>query len=595
MSGAPEVILDSFASRDNRSWRFSGPVETITAATPEDVIPALERVESRVAEGFHAAGFVSYEAASGLKKTLATRPQGDFPLLWFGIFRERLAVPEPSLRDLGNSEEYIVSDPQFSISGNDYCAAVDRIREYIAAGDTYQVNFTMKQRFRFRGEELSFYRDLCRSQRAPYCAFIDLGRYRVLSASPELFFRLREGILTTRPMKGTAKRGRWPGEDSEIVRNFRTDPKEQAENLMIVDLLRNDMGIVSETGSVGVTSLFDVETLESVHQMTSTITSRLRPETGVAELFQALFPCGSVTGAPKRRTMEIIAELEDSPRNIYTGCIGYISPGREAVFSVAIRTVLIDREKGTGELGLGSGITWDSKPRNEYEECLAKGRFALMRIPEFRLLESLLYEEGAGYFLMERHLDRLNGSAGYFGFELNISEVREALEKYSLSLKGSHKVRLLLCREGSFDIESEPVSEKLVNETVTVAFAESRVDSANVFLYHKTENRSFYNAELARRPDCTEVIFLNERGEVTEGANSNVVARINGSLLTPPLDSGLLPGTFREELIETGIIIERVVTGPELAGAEEIFLINSVRKWRKACLAGSQEMEIINP
>lgn len=585
MSETPEVILDSFASRDNRSWRFSGPVETVSAATPADVIPALEKVESRIAEGFHAAGFVSYEAASGLKTTFATRPRGDFPLLWFGIFRERHASAETSMPGAGVSEEYIISDPQFSLSENDYCLAVDRIREYIAAGDTYQVNFTMKQRFRFRGDEMSFYRDLCRSQRAPYCAFINLGRYRILSASPELFFRLREDTLTTRPMKGTARRGRWPGEDSEIVGKFRTDPKEQAENLMIVDLLRNDMGIVSETGSVGVTSLFDVETLESVHQMTSTITSRLRPETGLIELFQALFPCGSVTGAPKRRTMEIIAELEDSPRNIYTGCIGYLSPGREAVFSVAIRTVLIDSEKGTGELGLGSGITWDSKPRNEYEECLVKGRFALMRVPEFRLLESLLYEEENGYFLLDRHLRRLAASAAYFGFALNIFQVRDALEKHSRSLKGSHKVRLLLCREGSFEVESEPVPEKVPNETVTAALAGSRVDSSNIFLYHKTDNRSFYNRELAGRPDCIEIIFLNERGQVTEGANSNIVARIGGELYTPPLDSGLLPGTFREELIETGIITERTITGPELDEAEEVFLINSVRKWRKVRLA----------
>jgi para-aminobenzoate synthetase/4-amino-4-deoxychorismate lyase len=585
VSGMPEVILDSFASRDNNSWRFSGLEETISAATPAEIVPALERVEHCVAEGFHAAGFVSYEAASGLSGTHATRPPDDFPLIRFGIFRERHAAPEPSTANGSDGEEYVISDPEFSLSEDAYGAAVERIREYIAAGDTYQVNFTMRQRFRFRGDEKSFYHDLCRSQRAPYCAFIDLGRHCVLSASPELFFRMKDGIITTRPMKGTAKRGRWPGEDSQIVRNFRTDAKEQAENLMIVDLLRNDMGIVSETGSVGVTSLFEVETLETIHQMTSTITSRLRPETRMVELFRALFPCGSITGAPKRRTMEIIAELEDSPRNIYTGCIGYISPGPEAVFSVAIRTVVIDREKGTGELGLGSGITWDSRPRAEYDECLAKGRFALAKVPDFRLLESLLFDQDAGYFLLERHMNRLAGSAGYFGFAVDISDIREALEQHSLPLTGSHKVRLLLSRNGSFTIQSEPVYGKPANGTVAVAFAGTPVDSANVFLYHKTDNRSLYTAELAKRPDCADVVFLNERGEVTEGANNNIVVRIGGELFTPPLDSGLLPGTFREELIETGLVRERVITGAELAEAEEIFLINSVRKWLKARLA----------
>ena len=584
VNGLPEVILDSFATRDGKSWRFSGLEETIAAATPADVVPALEKVESRVSEGFHAAGFVSYEAAPGLNGTLATRSPGDFPLLWFGIFRERLAAPEPLTAENEAGGEYVISGHEFSLSGDAYASAVERIREYIAAGDTYQVNFTMRQRFRFRGREKSFYRDLCRSQRAPYCAFIDLGRHCVLSASPELFFRLKNGIITARPMKGTAKRGRWPAEDSRVVRNFVTDAKEQAENLMIVDLLRNDMGVVSETGSVEVASLFDVETLETVHQMTSTITSRLRPETGLVTLFRALFPCGSVTGAPKRRTMEIIAELEDSPRNIYTGCIGYISPGPEAVFSVAIRTAVIDREEETGELGLGSGVTWDSRPRAEYDECLAKGRFALARVPEFRLIESLLFEDNAGYFLLERHLARLAGSAEYFGFKADISAIRKSLAEFSLSLAGPHKVRFLLSRNGSFTVESEPIPAKPAIGEVKVAFAGTRIDSADVFLYHKTDNRSLYAAELAKRPECADVVFLNERGEVTEGASNNIVARIGGRLFTPPLDSGLLPGTFREELIEKGIIGEKVITAAELEKAEEIFLINAVRKWRKAWL-----------
>ena len=235
---------------------------------------------------------------------------------------------------------------------------------------------------------------------------------------------------------------------------------------------------------------------------------------------------------------------------------------------MAIRTVLIDREKGTGELGLGGGITWDSKPRSEYEECLAKGRFALMRVPEFRLLESLLFDDAHGYFLMDRHLNRLSTSAAFFGFALDPAEVREALVNHSLPLKGLHKVRLLLSRNGFFTVESERIQETSANQTVAVAFAGSRVDSANVFLFHKTDNRSFYHAELAKRPDCEEVVFLNERGHVTEGANSNIVVRIGGQLCTPPLDSGLLPGTFRQELIETGIITERVITGPELEGAE---------------------------
>jgi para-aminobenzoate synthetase/4-amino-4-deoxychorismate lyase len=585
LSGGPEVILESFVAGEGRSWAFSGLVEEITAFTAAEVIPALHRVESCVGNGCHAAGFVSYEAATGLNNNLTTRLQRAFPLLWFGIFRKRLAVPNSLSAAPADDPGYAIADIELSMSPEDYCAAVDRVREYIASGDTYQVNFTLRQRFGFSGNEKSFYRDLCRSQRAPYCAFLDLDSRCILSASPELFFSIRDGMLTTRPMKGTAKRGRWTGEDSEIIQKFRADEKERAENLMIVDLLRNDMGMVSETGSVQVASLFDVETLETVHQMTSTISSRLIPGTGAVDLFRALFPCGSVTGAPKRRTMEIIAELEDSPRNLYTGCIGYFSPGAEAAFSVAIRTIVIDRDREAAEMGLGSGITWDSDPRSEYEECLTKGRFARIKVPEFKLLESILFEEDAGWLLLERHLRRLSRSADYFGFALELSGVRDSLHAHALSLRGSNKVRLLLSRDGSISITSEAIPDASSEmAAVKIAFAETPVDSENMFLYHKTDNRAFYTAALAARPDCADVIFFNERGEVTEGANNNIVARIDGELVTPPIDSGLLPGTFREELLDNGMIRERKIAREELARADEIYLINSVRKWRKAVI-----------
>lgn len=582
MNRGAEVIMDSFAAGGNNSWRFSGLEEVITAMRPAEFVTALLRVESSVARGYHAAGFVSYEAAAACNSALVTRSDGTFPLLWFGIFRERMANRDSFPPHSEKHPGYEISDGEFSLSQPDYCKSIERIKEYIAAGDTYQVNFTLRHRFRFSGSEKSFYIDLCRSQRAPYCTYLDAGRYCILSTSPELFFRMRDGILTTRPMKGTAKRGRWPAEDSQIIQKLRTDEKERAENLMIVDLLRNDMGMISETGSVQVTSLFDVETLETVHQMTSTISSRLRPGTGITELFQALFPCGSVTGAPKRRTMEIIAELEDSPRGIYTGCIGYLSPGPEAVFSVAIRTVVIDRENGTGELGLGSGITWDSLPAGEYEECRAKGRFVRVRVPEFRLLESILFEEKTGYFLLDRHIQRLSRSSDYFGFSPDMPRILGELHDHSLSLHGSHKVRLLLSRDGFFSITSEPIPDSAADKEAIVGFAEMRVDSADTFLFHKTDNRAMYSEELAKRADCTDVIFLNEREEVTEGANNNIVVRINGEFYTPPLYCGLLPGTFREELIDSGIIRERTITRSELERAEEIYLINSVRRWRKA-------------
>jgi para-aminobenzoate synthetase / 4-amino-4-deoxychorismate lyase len=586
MNGIPRVILQSYAAGESHAFRFSGLIEQITAETMTEVIPALRKVEDCVARGYHAAGFLSYEAAAAFDSTLITRPPGEFPLLWFGIFAERraAAATSPVKDDTASGPEYVISNWSTSVNRAGYDAVIDRIKEYIAAGDTYQVNYTLRQRFNFTGNVQACYLELCRSQRASYCAFLDLDRYGILSTSPELFFRLKDGLLTTRPMKGTAKRGRWTEEDAELMAAFKQNVKERAENLMIVDLLRNDMGRVSETGSVQVASLFDVERLETVQQMTSTITSRVKADTGIVELFRALFPCGSITGAPKKRTMEIIAELEDSPRGLYTGCIGYLSPGGEALFSVAIRTLVIDKQTGNGELGLGSGITWDSVAGSEYEECLAKGRFVLTPVPEFKLLESLLFEEATGFYLLERHLQRLSRSVAYFGFELDPDYLRKELEQLAAVLQGSHKVRILLARHGSFSITSEPIIEKEEHTAPVVALAEVRVNTANPFLYHKTDNRAVYASELAKRPDCVDVIFINERNEVAEGANNNIVVRINGGLFTPPRESGLLPGTFREELLANGEIRERIITRKELERATDVYLINSVRKWRKVRL-----------
>jgi para-aminobenzoate synthetase / 4-amino-4-deoxychorismate lyase len=282
--------------------------------------------------------------------------------------------------------------------------------------------------------------------------------------------------------------------------------------------------------------------------------------------------------------MEIAAELEDSPRGVYTGCIGYISPGPEAVFSVAIRTILIDRERGTGEMGIGSGITWDSRPDAEYAECLAKGSFAQAGRPEFQLVETMLSQEGSGYFLLNRHLQRLKHSAVYFGFVFNPGPIVDALARRAAPLAGTHKVRLLLDRDGTFAIATAPFPPAPEETVCAVAFAGRQVDSADPFLYHKTTHRPLYREELDLRPDCADVIFLNERGEVTEGTNSNVVARTEGTLVTPPLSSGLLAGVFREELLEQNEIVERVIMRKDLERAEEVWLINSVRKWRRARL-----------
>jgi para-aminobenzoate synthetase/4-amino-4-deoxychorismate lyase len=366
----PLALFESY--NGGRSFYFADCVEEISATKHEQIVPALRRVEAAVQTGLHAAGFLSYEAAPAFEPNLRVKDATEFPLLWFGLFKERREIVAGKFFRNGKLE---LSDWESSIGETGYCQAVEQIRKHIAAGDTYQVNFTFRLRAHFRGDDLALYHRLCRSQRAGYCAYIDLGRYRLLSASPELFFKWHNRNLTTRPMKGTRPRGRTTAEDRRYAEELQISAKERAENLMIVDLLRNDMGRISEFGSVQVPKLFEVERYETVLQMTSTITSRLLPQAGLVEILQALFPSGSVTGAPKIRTMKILDGLEDSPRQIYTGCIGFVSPGPEAVFNVAIRTLLLDTQTGVAELGVGSGITYDSSAESEYRECLLKAQF----------------------------------------------------------------------------------------------------------------------------------------------------------------------------------------------------------------------------
>lgn len=587
MISAGEMLFESLRGPNPSSLKFSRQLGEISARSPDEVLPALRKIEAAVAAGQHAAGFMSYEAATGIDPDLTTRPAGDLPLLWFGIFAKRTRLPPP---EKGETDCYDARDWNPALSAESYRGAVSAVRRYIAAGDCYQVNFTMPLHFRFTGSPFGFYRDLTYSQRTGYSAYLELGGYSILSVSPELFFSLDRGMLTVRPMKGTAPRGRWTEEDELFARRLRESDKERAENLMIVDLLRNDLGRVSRNGSVAVKSLFDVEPFETVHQMTSTITSQMNPGTGLTELLGALYPCGSVTGAPKKRSMEIIAELENSPRGLYTGCIGYLSPGmEEAVFSVAIRSLVIDRDSGCGVLGVGSGITWDSDADAEYDECLAKGLFAKKLRPEFTLIESLLYEEGTGYFLLDSHLERLERSARYFGFVLERDNLQRSLAEESGSLKGGCKVRLELSRDGSYFIEALPLNEGHFRDTGNICLAVKTVDSTDPFLYHKTSNRDLYRWETGTRPNCVDVIFRNERDEITEGANSNIVIRQGKEMLTPSMECGLLPGTFRQFLLDSGEIRETRITLRDLESADEVYLINSVRKWRRVHLLGGED------
>jgi len=577
----PLIFLDSSSEKDfGHSWRFRGYVETIQAFEHGEILPSLARIEKASAAGLHAVGFIAYEAAPGLNSALPSAPPLDgLPLLWFAIFRERHAADAA-----GAAAEW--PDPprlEPDSSTQNYLQNVERIKEYIACGDAYQVNYTFTMNGTFSGEPLSLYRSISKGQSASFNAFIDCGRFCIISASPELFFSLKGGIIRTRPMKGTTRRGRWLEEDAVQIAALRGSAKERAENLMIVDLLRSDLGMIAKTGSVKVESLFDVETYPTLHQLTSTIAAAVRDDVGLAGIFRALFPCGSVTGAPKRRSMEIIGELEARPRGVYCGAVGYVTPGGEALFSVAIRTLLYDKEQQTLSLGIGSGITTDSEAAQEYQECLTKSAFLFQPGEEFSLIESLRLENGS-YPLLKRHLARLGSSAMFFGFSFDPLRVTEALEHHAAESPGVRKVRLLLAKDGDFSIKSEPLT--VAAEPLKLAISRVTVDSADRFRYHKTTCREILDASRTEQPDVDEVIFLNERGELTEGSYHNLLLKIDGKLLTPRRESGLLAGVMRQELLERGEIVEATLFLADLPRAEETWLINSVRGMRRAVLVG---------
>jgi len=528
-----------------------------TATSIDEVLSVLEFAEREARCGSQVAVLLSYEAAPAFDAAFVTHAPSNFPLAWAAVLDDAPAREQP--------ESYASTEWEPLVSRNEYDESVSRIRELIASGDTYQVNYSFPLTSSFNGDAFAWYQDLCVAQGAQYSAYLDLGRYKVLCLSPELFFERVGDRVITRPMKGTVRRGRWPAEDRELAQWLSDSAKDRAENVMIVDLLRNDLGKVSVPGSVRVSSLFDLERFETVWQMTSTVESTLREGTTLVELMSALFPCGSITGAPKIRTMQIIRELERFPRGAYTGAIGFLKPGGDCVFNVAIRTVVIDTKSGVATFGVGGGVTIDSTAEREYEECLVKSRFLHSKPVEFQLFESILLEDG-DYFLLEDHVARLNESAEYFGFtgtRINADLERIAAE----NPRGSLKVRVTLWRDGRIETQVTPV--ELLGELKAVELAREPVDSADRFLYHKT----------TRRPGGDGLVFWNERSEITESSIANVVVPIDGELFTPPIECGLLPGVFRKHLLAQGKIKERVITIEELQNAHEFFLINSIRKW----------------
>ena len=558
---------------DKRHLLFLEPVKVIAFSEGEDPRSFFKLLEKASEEGLWAVGFFSYEFGYLLEKKLSPLVRrGSFPLALFAFFREPVALPAGPAR-LYKPPPLELEDLRLSLSRGEYLAALDKIKAYIAAGDTYQVNYTLKYLFRCASSPEKIYLSLRSKQRVRYGGLFKFEDSAVISLSPELFLRKEGPFLRTKPMKGTASRGFYWEEDERIAHRLANDPKNRAENVMIVDLLRNDLGRVCEPGSVFVSELFEVERYETVFQMISTVEGKLK-ESSLYSIFSALFPCGSVTGAPKIRTMEIIAELEKAPRGVYTGAFGFISPARDFVFNVAIRTLALKGQEA--EFGIGSGVVWDSDPEMEYEECLLKAKFLKDSPISFELLETMRFSPTEGVPLWPWHLRRLREAAAYFDFPLDEKRAQALLEEASKILSSEAKLRLLLSADGGMRLEAYPLEE--LKTPLKIALAK-RNWPLSPFVFYKTTYRPWFLEwqEFARKHGLFEVVFFDEEGHLLEGTISNIFLEINGRLFTPPKELGLLPGVLRQSLLERGLVEERKLRLDDLFRAEKIFLGNAVR------------------
>ena len=580
LSGAVTARFDDLRGRPV-PLELCDPYRVLAATRNEEVRGVIEEAEAESLAGAWVAGFVAYEAAPAFDDALVVRmPQFELPLAWFAAFRS--AAIEPVKR--GGAYRMAPWSPE--ISADEYEADVAVIQELITLGDTYQANYTLRLRGRVEGDLASVYADLLQAQRGGYHAFLGTGRYTVVSASPELFFRWDGRRIETRPMKGTMPRGRWEQEDRRHRERLLASGKDRAENVMIVDLLRNDLGRVARFGTVQVERLFQIERFETVWQMTSTVAADTRPEVRLFDIFAAMFPCGSVTGAPKARTMGIVRSLETSPRGVYCGAIGLLAPpgsGRpRAEFSVAIRTLVVDERDRSAEYGVGGGVVHESTATDEYREAMVKARVLKRRRAPVTLLETMRWDPGEGIWLLERHMDRLRSSARYLGMTLPEVAIGEIL-----GTVGGHdplRVRLLVPERGRPSIEMTPLVPG--SPIVGLAIDTLPVDRSDVLRYHKTTRRAPYEEAAERHPGADDVVLVNERDEVVETTIANLVLRIGEEWWTPPLEAGCLPGVYREELIDQGAISERSLRVADLIEADEIAVINSVRGRRAGKLLG---------
>lgn len=546
---------------------FTKPKELIIAQHPNEIFHCFEKVERAVQNGYYVAGYISYEVAYALYKISNTKT-GSMPLIWFGVFEAPLS------HSTDDSGSYTVSDWKMKQSKQDYNNAFQRIIDAINRQETEQVNYTVSFEAKFSGNAFPYYSELKRAQNSKYSAFLNIGHHQILSVSPELFFELKNDAITMKPMKGTISRGKTYEEDIRNKQWLAQSEKNKHENKLITNLMYNEIKQITEEETIHVPNKFTIEKYPTVYQMTSTIVGQLLPEITATDVLKALFPCGSISGVPKVETLQLIAELESEPRDVYCGAIGYITPHQEAIFNVPIRTVIIDKNNHIARYGAGGAITNQSVMEDEYEEVLTKTKVLSKKDNDFQLIETFGLYDGE-YIVFNEHMNRLKNSASYFDFNLNLEQIkRDLLDLANERKEGRWRVRLLVDRSNHHEMEVKKLDETLNN---IIVLAKNPIDKNNLFFYHKTTNRSIYDNH--KQEDVFDVLLWNENEEITEFTIGNIVVEINGELVTPPVTSGLLPGTFREKLLREGKVKERIIYKSDLVNCSKIWLINSVRQW----------------
>ena len=569
-------MLEKIILRNKKddSWRiFSSPLEVLYTHDLNHVKNVLNEVQNKVEKKkLIAAGYLSYEAAPAFDNAYRVNEKGSLPLICFGLFKDYKIERTLEPQKLESAE---VIDWEITTDRTLYENHLKYIKDQIKLGNTYQVNYTLRKHTNTISNPYDFF--LEKAKDAPYAALIDSNEHTIISMSPELFFKLSGESLICKPMKGTSKRGKNLHEDIALMEELKNSEKDKAENIMITDMLRNDMGKISNTGSVEVLSEFDIEKYPTVWQMTSSIESQT--SASVAEIFEALFPCASVTGAPKVSSMKIISEIEEQPREIYTGAIGYIAPNNEAQFSVPIRTILSDKKACRSVYGTGSGIVWDSESQKEWDECQNKSAILSANSQNFELFETMRRDSNKRIFLEKLHLDRLKDSAEFYNFKFHHEKINYKLQDYLKNLESESEkiIRLFLAKDGEIRLTSSAYKEQNKDKSHYISLAMRPVNSEDRSLYHKTTNRSVYENAIGENPDCDDILLWNEAGNITESTISNVIFKKDSEYYTPPVSCGLLSGTYRAHLISQGHLKERIIPKAEINLYSEIYLINSVR------------------